>query len=584
MKPILLISIKPLTKVFIAKINNYLKNMFNIEPPDIRTATVFEVKNYGVDKVIQHYSLIITNYYAWSEDMHFLKKFTPDKVGELIAGIKITVKGEWTDDLEIAKQWLSDFDKNNKILALDLETDNLTLPQFQNINMIGLGYSTTESKAIIFKDDKIRQYVLNWVVNTDITFIAHNAGFDFYQIYYHTKKMPKHLIEDTELLARVYHNHVITDKRKVSLKHLAKNVYSDWAEAKESFELYLDHTGYENDNLTYVGNNTDIYKYNLSLIYYLLYDITATTFLYKKYTAIEKPNNTELIFPTSEPRDNLENFNRRDYYEYVAKPALPFIIEMKANGQSIDISKVKTLEEEIANMKKKELSFISEQPSVIEFQKIVDQKRIDKFKQPVINALKFPNFIKYQNNVEIRTFIIAYHHPEHFNLTSHLDIDFTKHKITAKDLKELNYPITEILLNKDYENPLVIEAVNQYAWYKASTNNIKMNRIDKIQNPEKYNELGFNPYNYVQLSAMWEFLGLESDEISKETGKMSFASKVLKEIEYTLPEGEIKDIVNSYLEISKAKNIVTQYIPKYYGSTIDDRVYNQFKLLGTLTA
>jgi hypothetical protein len=81
---------------------------------------------------------------------------------------------------------------------------------------------------------------------------------------------------------------------------------------------------------------------------------------------------------------------------------------------------------------------------------------------------------------------------------------------------------------------------------------------------------------------MWMNFGLESPEVSKDTGKMSFSKDVLTELSYTAT-GELKTILDNHLEISQSKNMITQYIPKYYGSTVDGRLHYSLKLMGTFT-
>ena len=146
--------------------------------------------------------------------------------------------------------------------------------------------------------------------------------------------------------------------------------------------------------------------------------------------------------------------------------------------------------------------------------------------------------------------------------------------------------ILQQIIDKDdslIDNPLVVEAMNNNAWEKAYESNIKNNRLDKINNPEKYITIGFNPFNYQQLKKMWIYLGLESEEISTQTGEMSFSTPILKELVKIVSNEDTKQILEYYLEIAQAKNIITQYIPKYLGSTIDERVYGSLRLLGTLS-
>jgi DNA polymerase I-like protein with 3'-5' exonuclease and polymerase domains len=437
--------------------------------------------------------------------------------------------------------------------------------------MVTLGWSYTKSIVIVFKDKEVQDYVLNWLVTTDVKQVYHNALFDVSHILYHTKKMPKY-IEDTQLLAKVYKNHVNPEKRKTGLKILAKDLYQDWAEDKSSFDLYVDSSNYKNENMRYYGSSKNISQYNLPLIYYSAVDSAATYAVYQKFD-IEEPNPKEWVFPTSEPRYNEEQFNQRHYYEFILKPAIPVIVKMMAAGQTIDLDKVKDMKQNVEAMKEDMIQKISNVPRVKEFHDKTDAARINAFLEPVRKSLVSPKYGPYKNDVATRTFVVNY--------WTGLNLE----KVSAKDLKTMDYPICKLLDNKEFTHKDVVEAVNAYAEHKANTLNIRNNRIDKLENPRKYLEgsLGFNPFNYSQNTRLWQYLGLESEEVSKKTGEMSFSKTVLKQLAKTTKDDEVRFVLESYLEIAEAKNIITQYIPKYLESTIDGRVYGNIVMLGTLS-
>jgi hypothetical protein len=149
-------------------------------------------------------------------------------------------------------------------------------------------------------------------------------------------------------------------------------------------------------------------------------------------------------------------------------------------------------------------------------------------------------------------------------------------------LKELANPQLQPLIDKQFDHPDIVAACNAYHEAEALRQNTERNRVDKVNNPQNYVQIGYNPFNYSQLTDMWMNFGLESPEVSKDTGKMSFSKDVLTELSYTAT-GELKTILDNHLEISQSKNMITQYIPKYYGSTVDGRLHYSLKLMGTFT-
>ena len=149
-------------------------------------------------------------------------------------------------------------------------------------------------------------------------------------------------------------------------------------------------------------------------------------------------------------------------------------------------------------------------------------------------------------------------------------------------IKDINHPIAQLLHNKEFDHVDVKAAAEAYEDADCLRQNIAANRIDKIKHPEKYIQIGFNPWNYQQLKQMWLEFGLESYAVSKTTGEMSFSSKVLEELAKT-STGEPQQVIKLYLEVAQSKNMITQYIPKYYGSTINGRLHYSLRLFGTFT-
>lgn len=371
-------------------------------------------------------------------------------------------------------------------------------------------------------------------------------------------------------MAAVYKNHVDQNKRKSGLKELAKYPYKDWASDKSSFDLYVDSSSYSNPLLIYVGPNPTPYMYNLPLIYYCGVDSMATTFTWQKFDT-EPAHPDHWIFQTSEPQHNTEQFNQRYYYDFILKPAIPVIAEMMCNGQAIDLSQVQTILDAVTELNDNCKAAINEFSIVQAFHKQVDQARIDKFLEPVLKAWKEPQYAQgFINNPKMRTWV--------YNFIESTDFESLK----ATGLKALGTPTAQLLLDKQFDDPTIVAASRAYHEFEATRQNEHFNRIDKVNNPGNYVQLGYNPFNYTQLTDMWQAFGLESPEISKDTGEMSFSKDVLTELSYSVT-GDLKQILDNHLEISKSKNMITQYIPKYFGSTVNGRLHYSLRLMGTIS-
>lgn len=553
-----------------ASIRTQLTERFGISNPkfNIRLIHQLPYSDLGYE-IFQLPEPIITDYWGIKDPAVIRIEDCSDvaSIAEIVASQYIEPVVYFCDELDVAKRWLARYDADFHTVAVDFEANDLTLPQFNKLTMLSIGWNLLKSTVIVFKDQAIQDYVLNWLVTTKIRQIWHNALFDLKFVKYHTGKLPQH-VEDSQLLAAVYNNNTDSAKRISGLKAVSGTLYQDWASGKSSFDLYDTELNSSVTNLNYVGTN-DQSVYNLALIKYAGIDTMATKLAWEKFDT-ESAHPNHWIMPTSEPRYNTEQFNQRYYYDFILKPAIPVIVEMMMNGQAIDLSKVDKLKAEVEAFNELTLNTISQYPMVKQFQDRVDQERIDKFLAPIKKALKVPQNAGYKNNVAMRTWIV-----NHYDGT-------TFESVLANNLKSMSTPISKILLDKQFDHPMVLAGATAYELAECLRQNVAANRIHKIEHPEEYIQIGFNPWNYQQLKQMWMEFGLVSYKISKDTGDMSFDSKVLEELSKTTT-GEPQEIIAHYLEVAQSKNMITQYIPKYYGSTINGRVYWSLRLMGTFT-
>lgn len=260
----------------INSVKDYIYNKYQISDVDISTRFIRDLPRDENGYCISHLKQrCITDYYPLKDVAEYIDDITDiSLIGDVIASDYIKPVGTWTDDLSIAKQWLTGIESTYDIIAVDFEAKDLTIPQFNKLTMVTIGWNLTKSIVIVFKDEEITNYVLNWLVTTECRQVYHNALYDTRLIHYYTGKLPKY-IEDSQLLVAVYKNHVDESKRKSGLKELAKYPYKDWASDKTSFELYVNSESYVNPNLHYVGSNPTPWMYNLPLIYYASIDSCA---------------------------------------------------------------------------------------------------------------------------------------------------------------------------------------------------------------------------------------------------------------------------------------------------------------------
>jgi len=144
---------------------------------------------------------------------------------------------------ELAKTYLDkhelDIEEVNEYTRI-LHSSGLSHPSIVKTTHIILGLSDTKS-VILIVDEKLERYVFNWLVNTNLKILIHNASFDLKLVHHRTGRFPKDF-EDTQQLAKVLINDCNNYKSRTGLKVLMGSYFpAKWSIKEE--------TDYEIDNL-----------------------------------------------------------------------------------------------------------------------------------------------------------------------------------------------------------------------------------------------------------------------------------------------------------------------------------------------
>lgn len=145
----------------------------------------------------------------------------------------------FTDEqkLEAAKKLEDSLSFNDSLYyRMVCSSNGLSYPALTRITHLSVAWSKEDAYVFIGQSDNLRKLFLNWLVDTEVFQLWHNACFDLKHIYYHTHKFPKHYL-DTQLLAKCYLNDAENNLCDTSLKYLMKDDFGDWAVAKDDFNI-----------------------------------------------------------------------------------------------------------------------------------------------------------------------------------------------------------------------------------------------------------------------------------------------------------------------------------------------------------
>jgi hypothetical protein len=154
-------------------------------------------------------------------------------------------------------------------------------------------------------------------------------------------------------------------------------------------------------------------------------------------------------------------------------------------------------------------------------------------------------------------------------------------KWDARLVKKLsaNYPVLRRLLEGKLplDNPLVEEAMFLLAQHKQDIYN--RSYLEQIGNPEV--ELPpFNPASSLQKQQLFEWLGIESEEISKKTGKPVWDRDQIERINRTTADPAVRDFTQQFIDYSFAAIVRNNFIEAFYKYTVNGRLHGQLNLFG----
>ncbi|AGM46929.1 DNA polymerase [Alteromonas phage vB_AmaP_AD45-P2] len=130
------------------------------------------------------------------------------------------------------------------------------------------------------------------------------------------------------------------------------------------------------------------------------------------------------------------------------------------------------------------------------------------------------------------------------------------------------------------ETPAVVEAMKLLALHKADTYNEKY--VEKVKNPQ-VPKPKLNPGSAQQKQQLFDYLGIESETMSKKTGLPSWDRDEIERVNRITKDENVKKLTQSFIDYSFAAIVRNNFIAAFYTFTVEDRLYGQYKLLGAKT-
>jgi hypothetical protein len=231
------------------------------------------------------------------------------------------------------------------------------------------------------------------------------------------------------------------------------------------------------------------------------------------------------LLPAPLPSD--AKYPTRYFYNNVAKHLIKDFVKIMSNGIHIDLEKVEELETVLASQLVNVDNSLKNNRLIKQFQEIQHKNAIDKYiaeQQTKIKPIEhFVKWFNYKNMVHRSYFMYIYANNQGISQPSTILEGTTIPKWEAKLVKKLtvsNPFLSKFLQGEISENhPIAREAMQLLAEHKAEIYNKKY--YDSMVTPEVVVP-PFNPASPQQKQMLFEWLGIESEATSKDTGLPSW--------------------------------------------------------------
>lgn len=290
------------------------------------------------------------------------------------------------------------------------------------------------------------------------------------------------------------------------------------------------------------------------------------------------------LLPLPEPR--LEWPTDDFFYENVSKHLVKDIVRITQNGIPIDLDKVADLEEVLDDVLADVQAKLAANPLIAEFQRIQHSRIVNDYIAEQKSKIKEPaHFLKpfdYKKMEHRSYFMHCYEqdHPLPIKPSEYLLGDVLKW--TVRDVKRYDRPVLLRLVNGDLteSNKYVKAAMQLLAEHKAELYNRRFGYHENIANAPDLPIPPFNPASAPQKQALFDWLGIESEKTSKDTGLPSWDRDEIERVNKETTNEHVKDFTQSFIDYSFGAIVKNNFIKAFYDYTIDGRLYGSMKLFG----
>lgn len=281
------------------------------------------------------------------------------------------------------------------------------------------------------------------------------------------------------------------------------------------------------------------------------------------------------------------SYYSRHFYENTAKHLIRDFVKVMNNGLYIDLNKVEDLERTLDEQLQSVTDRLAANPLISQFQALQHTKLLEAYRESQLSKIKpvedFIRPFKPKDQVHRSYFMYLYAQSQGIAQPKDLLPGSTIPKWDAKLVKALSATrplLQRFLAGTLTSHPLITEAMHLLATHKADMHNRRY--LDNLASP-KCDLPPFNPGSPQQKQFLFEWLGIESEATSKDTGLPSWDRDQIERINKTTSDDNVRDITQAMIDYSFAAIVRNNFIEAFYKYTVDSRLHGTLKLLGAKT-
>jgi len=272
------------------------------------------------------------------------------------------------------------------------------------------------------------------------------------------------------------------------------------------------------------------------------------------------------------------------FYQNTARYLIKDTVRIMDNGLNIDIDKVIKLEETLAEQLAEVEKELAENPLIKKYLELRYESEIKQYVEDRKSKLRDSEY-----------YLVPFK-PNDMNHRSYFMEEYAKEKGWGIPEEKLPTGVSKwpVSLVKKYaktnrllqmlldgtipaNTPTISKAMNRLANDKANLYNDKY--LEQVKQPTvPYPK--FNPGSSKQKQELFEMLGIESEETSKETGLPKWDRTQVERVNKETDDENVKHFTQCFIDYSFAAIIKNNFIEAFYNYSVDGRLYGQYKLLG----